>query len=225
MSSGERDLAAGRPRRHLRVAGVLLLALCLAVGLAAGDAAAKKKKKKGPTVFSQSVTVNALLPDRVPGQPEVPVVSTLTVGKKFKGKTVGDVNVTGIQTTGDSPNSAGDLNFNLTAPNGRTVLLDDGALGGQSIGPLTLDDDTRTSICNDTTTDNCPDPDANLIQPFAGTANMLGLFSGDLSPLSIFNGTPMKGTWTFRAWDGVIGQTSTFNGWGIRLTAQKPVKQ
>src|SRR5436305_1903078 len=144
---GLRDLAGeAGSSRALRIAGVFLLALCLAVGLAAGDAAAKKKKK-GASVFAQSVTVNAAVPDFPTGPNPVPtpLSSSLTVGKKFKGKSVGDVNVTGIQTTGDSAagnGSAGDLNIQLSAPNGRTVMLDPGSLGGQSIGPLTLDDDT-----------------------------------------------------------------------------------
>ena len=224
--TGRRDeLEAGRARRRLRLAGVLLLAICIGVGMAAGDAAAKKKKKKS-SVFSGAVTVNAPIPDEPAGNArDIPVVSTLNVGKKFKGKQVGDVNVTGIQTTGNDPDSASNLNFQLTAPNGRTVLLDDGALGGQNIGPLTLDDDARTSICDDTTIDSCPDPDKNLIRPFAGTANMLGLFSGDLSPLAILNGSPMKGTWTFAIWDSNNnGATSTFNAWGLRITAKRPVK-
>ena len=207
---------------------MLLLAVCLGAGLAAGDAAAKKKKK-GPSVFNGSVTVNAPIPDEPPFPArEIPVASTLTVGKKFKGKQVGDVNVTGIQTTGNSSIAAGDLNFSLTAPNGRTVLLDDVALGGQSIGPLTLDDDTRTSVCDATTIDACPgnsaDPDKSLLRPFAGTANMLGLFSGDISPLSILYGTPMRGTWTFTIWDSAQADTSTFNHWGLQITARKKPK-
>lgn len=216
---------AGLSHRRLRLIGVLLLAICVGAGLAAGDAAAKKKKKKSPSVFAQSVTVNAAVPDRPATGQEVPVTSTITVPKKFKGKTVGDVNVTGIQTTGNNPNSAINLNFMLVAPNGRTVLLDDQALGGQSIGPLTLDDDTRVSVCDSTDVNNCPDPDQSLGRPFAGTANMAYLFSGDLSPLGLFNGVPMKGTWTFQIWDNSTGNTSTFNGWGLQITAQKPVKK
>ena len=213
----------GRNHRGLRVAGVLLLALCLAVGLAAGAAAAKKKKKKA-SVFAASVSPNAPIPDRPPGSAlETPAVSTITVGKKFKGKTVGDVNVTGITTTGDSPNSASNLDLSLTAPSGKTVLLEDVQLGGQNIGPLTLDDDVTTSICDDTTL-TCSDPDATLLRPFAGTANLIGLRNGDLGPLNIFDGVGMRGTWTFRAWDTSVGQTSTLNSWGVRITAEKPVK-
>ena len=216
----------GRGRRRLRLIGVVLLALCIGVGFAAGDATAKKKKKKGPSVFSGSVTVNAPVPDQPgSGQPDIVVSSTINIGKKFKGKRIGDVNVTGIKTTGDSSIAAGDLNFSLTAPDGRTVLLDDGSLGGQSIGPLTLDDDTLTSICNSSNRNNCPDPDANLIQPFVGTANLANLGAGGLSPLSMLNGGPMVGTWTFRIWDSAGADTSTFNTWGIQVTARKPVKK
>jgi hypothetical protein len=214
----------GSSRRRLRLLGVLILALCLAVGLAAGDAAAKKKKKKGPTVFSQSLTVNAPIPDEPPSPgTDTPVVSTLTVGKKFKGKQVGDVNVTGIRTTGDVPDAANDLAMSLQAPNGRYVQLISNGIGDQNIGPLTLDDDTRTSICNSNTPD-CSDPFQTLIQPFAGTANLLAIGGGDTGPLSAFNGTTMRGTWTFRIWDADAVQTSTFNSWGLQITAQKPVK-
>jgi hypothetical protein len=224
MRTGERDQAAGRPHRRLRVAGALLLALCLAVGLTAGDAAAKKKKHKAPKVFAASVAPNAAIPDSTPNNVlETPVVSTITVGKKFKGKTVGDVNVTGIQTTGSVDGAADDLNLSLSAPNGKTVVLDATSLGGQSIGPLTLDDDVTTSVCDDTIA-SCADPDATLLRPFAGTANLLGLRGGDTGPLSNFNGVPMKGTWTFRAWDSRnVGQTSTLNAWGVRITVERPV--
>jgi subtilisin-like proprotein convertase family protein len=217
------ELGAGPSRRRLRLFGVLLLALCVGVGLAAGDVAAKKKKKHKASVFSASVAPNVAIPDKPPGTAlETPAVSTITVGKKFKGKTVGDVNVTGITTAGDSPNSAGDLNFSLSAPSGKTVLLDSNSLGGQSIGPLTLDDDTPRSVCDDTTL-TCSDPDATLLRPFIGTANLIGLRNGDLGPLNIFNGVAMRGTWTFRIWDTGTGQTSTLNSWGLQITPEKPV--
>jgi hypothetical protein len=92
-----------------------------------------------------------------------------------------------------------------------------------SIGPLTLDDDTPTSICDDTTL-TCEDPNATLLQPFAGTANLLNFRSGDSGPLSVFNGIPMRGTWTFRIWDNSTpGTTSVLNKWGLQITAARPV--
>src|SRR5213079_851370 len=116
MGTGDNASVRGSSRRLIRLSGVLVLAACITVGLAAGDAAAKKKKHKA-SVFSASVAPNAAIPDRPPGNAlETPAVSTITVGKKFKGRTVGDVNVTGIKTTSDSPNSASDLNLSLSAP-------------------------------------------------------------------------------------------------------------
>jgi subtilisin-like proprotein convertase family protein len=225
MGSRESHVGA-RARGRLRLAGIVALALCLGIGFATGDATAKKKKKhKAPTVFAASVAPNIAIPDQPvsPGH-DIIVSSTITVGKKFKGRTVGDVNVTGITTTGDNPTSAGDISFALAAPNGKYVLLNGTSLGGQSIGPLTFDDDTSTSIC-DSATPTCPDPDATLIRPFAGTANLLGLSSGDLAPLSIMNGSPMRGTWTFNAWDNSNNNhVSGLNAWGLQITAERPVK-
>jgi hypothetical protein len=215
----------GPRRRRIRLVVTVLLAISVAASLTAGDAAAKKKKKHKATVFSASVIANTPIPDE-PALPDrdIPVVSTVTVGKKFKGKTVGDVNVTGIQTTGDQATSAGDLSMSLSAPSGRLVVLEATSLGGQSIGPLTFDDDTPTSICNSATL-TCADPDSTLIRPFAGTANLLGLSQGDLAPLSVLNGVGMRGTWTFRIWDNSSNsRTSTLNSWGVQITPERPVK-
>jgi hypothetical protein len=207
----------------VRLAGAILLALCVAVSLAAGDAAAKKKKK-GASVYAASTSPNLAVPDEPsgPGARDIIVTSTLSVGKKFKGKTVGDLNITGVTTTGTGPNAAGSLDLMLVGPGGRSVLFDAGALGGQSIGPVTFDDDTPTSICDNTT---CSDPDATLHRPFVGTANLANTFGGDTGPLAAFNGTPMRGTWTLYAWDSNDeGETSVINTWGLRIAAAKPVK-
>jgi hypothetical protein len=212
----------GRSRRRLRLVGFAVLSICVAAGFVAGDAAAKKKKKQKASVFAAAVAPNAAIPDRPATGHEVPLVSTITVGKKFKGKTVGDVNVTGIQTTGSGANAASDLSFSLSSPDGQFVLLDATELTGQNVGPLTLDDDTSRSICP-SPTPNCPDPDSTLTEPFAGTANLFGLRQGDLAPLSNFNGASMKGTWTFRIWDNSTGQTSILNAWGVQITAERPV--
>jgi hypothetical protein len=208
----------------VRLAAVLLLAICVTGSLAAGDAAAKKKKKhKVARVFAASVSPNLAIPDQPPPPGhDIVVSSTITIGKKFKGRTVGDVNVTGIKTTGSGPNAANDLSFSLTAPNGKLVLLNGTALSGQSVGPLTFDDDTPTSICS-SPTPTCSDPDATLVEPFAGTANLIGLNQGDITPLSTFTGVPMRGTWTFQTWDNNNGDTSVLNSWGVQITAERPV--
>jgi hypothetical protein len=220
MGSGTSRAAVGK-RSRLRLLALMLLALCLVVGLAAGDAAAKKKKPKA-SVFTATASPNLAVPEVPNGQHEPFVTSALTVPKKFKGKTVGDLNITGVKTTGSGPDSADRLDLMLVGPGGRSVLFDAGALGGQSIGPVTFDDDTPTSICDDPP---CSDPDATLQRPFVGTTNLANTFGGDTGPLVAFNGTPMRGTWTLYAWDSSgDGDTNVVNTWGLRIAAAKPVK-
>ena len=203
---------------------MIALALVIAVGLAlASSAEAKKKHKKSPNVFRASLSPNAAIPDGpATSGSATPVVSSVTVGKKFKGKTVGDVNVTGIQTTGNNTNSASDLEFRLSAPSGRGLLIIDGGLQGASIGPLTLDDNTFQSICFSTTP--CTYAPQTLNPPYAGTSNLLFVGSGMNGALSRFNGLPMRGTWTLTVWDNDNdGDTSVLNSWGLQITAEKPV--
>jgi hypothetical protein len=206
-------------RSKIALAGCLALALVVCAGAGAAPAAAKKKSR----TFEQSQAVNTVITDRPAVGNAIPTVFQITVPKKFKGKVVGDLNVTGIQTTGSAANAASHLDAWLTAPSGRTVPLWFGSLGGTSIGPLTLDDDTRTTIC-DSPTDDCTDPDQTLIRPFAGTANLAWLFNG-LGPLSVFNGQRMRGTWSFSIMDHSNAVTSTLNSWGLRIKAAKPVPE
>lgn len=218
-------------RRRIAVIGILALALCTALAMTLGGSAeAKKKKKKTANVFSASVAVNAPIPD-VPGPPgpSTPVRSTITVPKKFKGKVVGDLNLLGIQTTGSGAGAAPDLRFKLTAPNGRTVYVigsnnPNQGLGDVSIGPLTIDADSRISVCDVANPANCEDPAQQLNRPFAGTANELGLGTQSTGGVVSMNGVPMRGTWTFTVFDqNDPGQTSVLNGWGLQITAAKPV--
>ena len=224
-----RDRAV-RGRARAVVAGLLALALCATLGLGAGDAAATpsgaQAKKKRSSVFTQTLAVNAAVPDDAAAGPSTPVRSTITVGKKFKGKVVGDLNVTGITTTGSGADAADDLGFRISAPSGRSVLLiNPTGIGDVSIGPLTLDDDTPTIICNAPPPALCGWPLGELARPFAGTANLTFLGGGGTGGLSAFDGVSMKGSWTLTVWDEVdLGQTNTLNSWGLKITAAKPVK-
>jgi hypothetical protein len=219
MKSRDRSADVGSGRRRLGLGLALLLALCLAIGLAAGDAAAKKKKSKA-NLFAGSASPNLVVPDDSGSGQEVLVTTAISVPKKFKGKTVGDLNITGVKTTGDAGDSADGLDLMLVGPGGRSVLFDAGALNGQSIGPVTFDDDTPTSFC---ASPPCSDPDATLMYPYAGTTNLVAVFSGDQGPLSIFNGGPMRGTWTLYAWDNDFGGNNVVNTWGLQIAAAKPV--
>ncbi len=204
--------------------GVLALTLCATVGLTAGGAEAAKKKKKTAKskVFTETMNVNAPIPDAFAAAgPSTPVRVNFTLGKKFKNKVVGDVDLT-FQTTGNGPGAASDLSVWLTAPNGRTVLPFE-TLGDVSIGPLTLDDDTTTSLC-DSATPTCANPNATLIQPFAGRANTMDE-DDDARPLSTFDGVRMKGTWTFMVYDNTFnGDTSVLNLVGLRVASATPVQ-
>ena len=214
-------------RRRVAILGILALALCTALALTFGSSAeAKKKKKKGPSSFQQSLVVNGAIPDVPATGPSTPLQSSLTVGKKFKGKQVADVNVLGLQTTGNANGALGDLGFHLTAPNGRTIrLINPGFLDGMSLGPLTIDDQSPVSTCNSDPPPTCENPTSTLTRPFAGTANELFLGSAGTGGLKVFRGVFMKGTWTLTAWDeDDLGQTSVLNGWGLQIKVAKPVK-
>jgi hypothetical protein len=210
-------------RRATAVALVFMLVLAGTACLAGGANAAKKGKGGKAKVFAQQKAVNIPLPEGpAGGAPGTAVRSTITVPKKFKGLTVADVNVTGIKTTGSAAGAANDLNARLTAPNGRTILLFN-AKGDQSLGPWTLDDDTKVAICDVLAGLSCPDPLQSLYRPFAGTSNLTNTNSPFWLPLATLNGVSMKGNWTFTIADVVSAgaTTSVLNSWGLRITPAK----
>lgn len=211
---------------RLGLAAILALAVCTTVGMTAGGAtAAKKKKKKGPSVFKQQRAANLAVPDAPATGTATAVTSTITVPKSFKGKSVGDLDLTGLQITGAGAGDAGDIALVLTAPSGLTMTItnpDNNSNGDQNIGPWTLNDDTPTSIC-DSATLTCEDPQQTLLRPFAGTSNAFAIGGSDTGPLSAFDGTPMRGTWTLTAYDESNTGTAVVNSWGLAITPARPV--
>jgi hypothetical protein len=204
------------------IAGVIALGVCTALALAFSGTAVAKKKAKTPRFFQSVVQANAPIPDDVASGHSTPVDSVITVPKKFKGRVVADVNVTGITTTGSGPGAARDLTMRIIAPSGRSVRLWNGGFGDQSIGPLTFDDDSPVSLCP---SPPCSWATDTLDPPFAGTSNLQFLGSAGTGPLSQLNGVAMRGAWTFEIWDDQgSGDTSTLNSWGLQVTAAKPVK-
>jgi hypothetical protein len=189
----------------------LALALVCALALAGPAQAAKKKgKKKGGNAATVTKTTGAAIPDFV-GPAAIPLDTVLEVGgKAFKGKVVSDVNIT-VQTTGNVAGAANDLLARLSAPSGRSTNLFTSVGGNQaSIGPFTMDDDTRTLACNSATPNFCAnnDPFATLLQPFAGRA--AGFANGAYFGLNRFYGVQMRGPWILSIWDnGGVGQLST----------------
>ena len=209
-------------RRRIALAGVLALALSICAAPAPA-VAAKKKGKGNANVFTKQLQANAPIPDGVAATVTVPLVSTITVPKKFKGKLVRDVNVTALQTTGTAANSAAGLTATLLSPSGRRIDLFV-SLPGQSIGPLTIDDDTPAGICTSAPPAVCGDGTRTLYRPFAGTANTIWNFAGQFptnGPLASFDGLKMKGTWSLVIRDNAAGSgDSTLNQWGLRITGR-----
>lgn len=193
--------------------GTFVVVGCIALlgGAIFGGVAEAKKSK----TFNGSKTVNTFVPNKVQNGYDGILRSTINVPKKkFKGKTARDVKVT-LQTTGSGANAADDLEFDLTAPGGRTIGLVQG-LEGQSIGPLTLSPNSPVRICNSTPPPFCSDPTASLYAPFFGIARD--------TDLALFTGVGMPGNWTLTVFDtGGQMTTSLLNQWKLSIVPQKPI--
>jgi hypothetical protein len=199
-------------KRKLPLAGAICALALLGGVLLGGTAVAKKKKHTTHSRANVTRIVNAVVPERATGGPWGVLRSPITLGKKYKGKTIGDVNVTFV-TGGSSAAAASDLLVKLSAPNGNTVVLFGGGLG-QNVGPLTLDDETRAEICNDPTPP-CADPDDTLGPPYVGTAQ-------PEESLSHLNGGKMNGTWILSVFDtdSTPGdRVNVLGSWNLDVTA------
>jgi hypothetical protein len=206
------------------------LVLCLALVLA-GPAAAKKKKKRGPATTPVNVTkaVNLPIPDATPGGTVWgSLTSTIDVtGKQLNGRVIKDVNVT-VQTLGTSgANPSNDLIAMLRAPNGTwitlfTLLQSGTGDAGQSIGPLTLDDEAPFDLGGG----NHVNPNL-LYSPWLGTATPGDPFT-PLFPiryyLSELDEGAVSGTWLLRVFDLTNTETSNLVSWSINATAGRPFK-
>jgi subtilisin-like proprotein convertase family protein len=193
--------------------GLLALGISMTVAFGTAGTAGAKKGKKSPTA-DVTVQLNQVVPTASNGPPPQQngrLISTTTLGKKFKGKLIDDVNAR-ITASGDD---VGGLAVRLTAPNGDTVCLLGCSFGlfGKQIGPLTLDDETPV-ILSGQDPQNFQDPD-QLFSPYAGTANP----EGTLSDLD--NG-PAKGSWTLRAGNADPSNPVTISQWGIHVATHRP---
>lgn len=202
---------------------VAAAATCLAllggavIGGAADAKRGKKRKSCNPTVEK---TVIAAIPDRPSPDDFFGVLATPieVTGKACKGKKVANVDVT-FQTTGLTGEAAEDLFFRLTSPDGRTFDVTGNGFSGQSIGPVTLTARTNVQTCfapPPAPPPPCLDPDVALNPPYQGTARDADLPS--------FNGAPVRGTWTFTAFDFEDANPSVLNLVELAIFAQKPIK-
>jgi hypothetical protein len=241
-----------RTRPQLLV--LVALTASLAIGLTVCDGAAAKKKGGGGKAAIVSGTTGAI-PNGptaysafgAPATNPVPFKGTAVVGKKFKKKTVGDVDATislsGTPTAGTACGAMCDIVVRLTAPNGATTTLIQGfggAIGGGSnsvtgnlISNLTLSDQTSTRVCGGPNPvappPPCTDPNATLRAPYTGTAQPFFGF------LNLLNGSPVSGTWTLTAYD-ICGAptvsciaakdqgTATILSWTVKITPAKAPK-
>lgn len=210
-------------RRTPRAIGLTALAAALAAGLSLAAPAVAAKKGRG--VLDDTTVVNAPIPDRPSGGTAIVgrLDSTTTVGRRFKGRVIRDVNVT-VQTMGTSGNEpASQIVANLTAPNGAITRLFGGLLPPvapptfssfvpfPSLGPLTLDDESRLNIGA-----FAPRSPVELYAPYAGSARPTG------KPLAVMDGGPVRGAWTLTVLDAVNGQTSNLASWTLNVTAGRP---
>lgn len=213
-----------KKRSRLALMGVLALVLSLTAGLTAGAQAAKKKKKS-PSVSVFDKSTAAAIPDRPPGATAFVGVldSTITVGKKLKGREVADVDV-GLSATGPA-NQLADLEFYLISPSGTTVFLtgDNGGLlgatsygtGNCNTGATTFSDETQNFVSNGTPPATFP---GTVFSPWAATVQPDGF------PLSIIDGGPARGTWTLRAVDDQNGNAFTLNCWKLAIKSRAALK-
>jgi hypothetical protein len=211
-------------RSRLVLFGVLALALSVTAGLTAGGVAAKKKKPKAGGIVDITKAVNAPIPDGTTTTNGL-LASTIDVGgKKLRGTRIRDVNVT-VQTTGSTAaggGSASQLTARVTAPNGATVWLTPGGLSGQSIGPLTLDEESANNLGG---LPPAPSP-TTLVSPYAGTAQPFCWPSRGGCLFSAMDDGPVTGTWTLRFYDTNPSgpSTSVLNFWRLNVLAGKAYK-
>jgi hypothetical protein len=197
--------------------GIAVLAAMIIGSLAVAVPTAGAAKKGGGAVNLTKV-VNQAIPDQTSfAALRVPLTSTITVGKRFRGRKIRDVNVT-AQTAGASgSNPAFDLTARLTGPNGATTQLWSNGRSGSSIGPLTLDDESPLRLGSGPPVD----PQA-LYAPYVGVAQPFS------DPLAVMDGGPVRGTWTFEIVDilSMSGNQGTSNlvQWRLNVATGKPFR-
>jgi hypothetical protein len=213
----------GAPIKSPKRLSVFAVVACLAVlgGVMFGGVAAAKKKKSKAAVLTR--TLNAPIPDRAASSPGInppwgKLAVPLEVSKKFKGKTVGSLQLS-YQTTGATPIAASDISVRLTAPAGRTYNVESNGFSGQSIGPVTFIPNSPVETCHGSSMPPpppCSDPNSNLNPPYQGVAGEPNL--------TLFEGLKMRGTWTVTFFDTGHIDTSTLNTVSLTITPQKPAK-
>jgi hypothetical protein len=206
-------------RKQPRLALVGVLSICVVVGLAfSGEAIAKKKSKGGP--FASSTGIDQIVTPATTGPPFTPgiLTSSVTAGKKFKGRQIADVNATVQWNVSGLGSDLDDLSVLLTAPNGATSFLVSQGLFGTALGPLTLDDETSRTLNGDDPADF--QGQNFLSSPYIGSAEP------SFVPLAVMDNGPVRGTWTLTVenFEDTATEVHTFQSWGLQVaTKGKPL--
>jgi hypothetical protein len=211
-----------RKRSRLAVLGVLALALTLTAGLTASDAFAQKKKKGGGGGSKTFTKGGGAIPDS--SFPDNPtgnggefhrglLASKVTVGKKFAGAKIKDLNVQ-VSVTHQR---LSDLFIQLVGANGNVITLFDGSenntpgttgppfFSGGVLGPTTFDDQAALFIDDTNSCPSGPDaafdcfgsPDGGNVEAFAPYAGAFKPADGTLNSL----GSKLQGTWVLLVFD------------------------
>jgi hypothetical protein len=205
----------GEHRKSRLAVALIAVGLCISAASLPSGAAAKKNGKKDKSTANVTVNVNGIINTAPSNNQSGILTSTATLGKKFKGRIISDVNVTLQGSANGAGSSINALRGRLTAPNGDTVDLFSDFLSGQVLGPLTLDDETPVILAGGVTPS--PDPDA-LNAPYAGTAEPTGL-------LSAMDFGPARGTWTLRIRNQDTNplHLHTLAQWSLRVKTGPPL--
>lgn len=142
----------------------------------------------GQPAVSGITSASADVPKAIPDANATGVTSNLVLSG---GGIISDMDVTIGQITHTFD---GDLQIDLTSPGGTTVrLFNNNGSSGDNLTNTVFDDAAATSLS-------------------AGTAPFTGAFK-PFSPLSVFNGQPVNGTWKLTVRDVAAEDIGTLSGW------------
>jgi subtilisin-like proprotein convertase family protein len=211
-----------RKRSRFAVLGVVALALSVTAGLTVSDAVAQKKKKGGGGSKTFTKGGGAIPDATFPASPtgnggefhQGVLASKITVGRKFAGAKIKDLNVQVAATH----QRLSDLSIQLVGANGNVVTLFNGNenntpgttgppfFSGGVLGPTTFDDQAALFIDD---TNSCPtgpdvafdcdgSPDGGNVEAFAPYAGSYKPADGTLASL----GSKLQGNWVLLVVDG-----------------------
>src|SRR4051812_25246875 len=147
---------------------------------------------------TEQSTSAAGLPKPIPDKSATGVSSSIAIGGSGTVSNV-DVSIAHLTHTWD-----GDLQIELTGPDGTKVMLADRPGGINNSGD---------NFVNTVFSDSAATPLSAGTPPYTGTFKPAG------GRLAAFAGKPLAGTWTLRVADMAASDVGTLDGWGLRTSA------